>query len=65
MLSIKEVLVMARSVNVNFRMDEQMKKNVEDILAGLRSRCINGIDRLTYKVLDDIIVILACKGHYE
>lgn len=31
MLSIKEVLVMARSVNVNFRMDEQLKKNVEDI----------------------------------
>lgn len=31
MLIIKEVLVMARSVNVNFRMDEQLKKNVEDI----------------------------------
>ena len=24
---------------------------------------INGTDRLTYKVLDDMIVILACKGH--
>ena len=24
-------MVMARSVNVNFRMDEQLKKNVEDI----------------------------------
>ena len=34
-------------------------------LAGLWSRRINGTDRLTYKVLDDIIVILACKGHYE
>lgn len=34
-------------------------------LAGLWSRRINGADRLTYKVLDDIIVILACKGHYE
>ena len=26
-----EVLIMATSVNVNFRMDEQLKKNVEDI----------------------------------
>ena len=34
-------------------------------LSGLWSRRINGADRLTYKVLDDIIVILACKGHYE
>ena len=34
-------------------------------LAGLWSRRINGTDRLTYKVLDDIIVILACKGYYE
>ncbi len=34
-------------------------------LAGLWSRRINGTDRLTYKVVDDIIVILACKGHYD
>lgn len=34
-------------------------------LAGLWSRRINGTDRLTYKVLGDVLVILACKGHYE
>ncbi len=34
-------------------------------LAGLWSRRINGTDRLTYKVVNDIIVILACKGHYD
>lgn len=33
-------------------------------LSGLWSRRINDMDRLTYKVLDDMIVILACKGHY-
>lgn len=34
-------------------------------LSGLWSRRINDTDRLTYKVMDDMIVILACKGHYE
>lgn len=34
-------------------------------LSGLWSRRINDTDRLTYKVQDDMIVILACKGHYE
>ena len=33
-------------------------------LSGLWSRRINDMGRLTYKVLDDMIVILACKGHY-
>jgi len=31
-------------------------------LTGLWSRRINDIDRLTYKVIGDVIVILACKG---
>ncbi|HBA49718.1 MAG TPA: hypothetical protein DCZ91_18365 [Lachnospiraceae bacterium] len=26
---------------------------------------INDTDRLTYKIIGDIIVILACKGHYD
>lgn len=34
-------------------------------LSGLWSRRINETDRLTYKVQDDMIVILACKGHYN
>lgn len=34
-------------------------------LSGLWSRRINDTDRLTYKVVGDIIVILACKGHYD
>lgn len=34
-------------------------------LSGLWSRHVNDTDRLTYKVLDDMVVILACKGHYE
>ena len=31
-------------------------------LSGLWSRRINDTDRLTYKVVGDVIVILACKG---
>ena len=34
-------------------------------LSGLWSRRINDTDRLTYKVTDDMIIILACKGHYD
>lgn len=34
-------------------------------LAGLWSRRINDTDRLTYKVVEDMIVIVACKGHYD
>ncbi len=34
-------------------------------LTGLWSRRISDIDRLTYKVVEDVIVILACKGQYE
>ena len=34
-------------------------------LSGLWSRRINDTDRLTYKVVGDMIVILACKGHYD
>lgn len=34
-------------------------------LSGLWSRRINGTDRLTYKIIEDVIVILACKGHYD
>ena len=33
-------------------------------LTGLWSR-INDTDRLTYKVVGDMIVILACKDHYD
>lgn len=34
-------------------------------LSGLWSRRINDVDRLTYKIDGDIVVILACKGHYN
>lgn len=34
-------------------------------LAGLWSRRINDTDRLTYKVMENMIVILACRGHYD
>ena len=34
-------------------------------LAGLWSRRINNSDRLTYKLVGDVLVILACKGHYD
>ena len=34
-------------------------------LSGLWSRRINDTDRLTYKVMEDMIIILACKGHYN
>ena len=40
---------------------EPLKHN----LSGLWSRRINDVDRLTYTVLNDMIVILACKGHYD
>lgn len=34
-------------------------------LAGLWSRRINGEHRLVYLIEDDLLVILACKGHYD
>ncbi len=34
-------------------------------LAGLWSRRINGADRLTYCLKNDVLVIVGCKGHYE
>lgn len=34
-------------------------------LTGLWSRRINETDRLTYKLVNDVLVILACKGHYD
>ena len=34
-------------------------------LTGLYSRRINDKDRLVYKLEDDYIVILQCKGHYK
>lgn len=34
-------------------------------LSGLWSRRINETDRLTYKLVGDLLVILACKGHYD
>lgn len=32
---------------------------------GRWSRRINDIDRLVYRVTDDAIIILQCKGHYD
>lgn len=29
------------------------------------SRRINGSDRLTYYLQDNVIIIISCKGHYE
>ena len=34
-------------------------------LTGLYSRGINDKDRLVYKIENDFIVILQCKGHYS
>ena len=34
-------------------------------LSGLYSRRINDKDRLVYKLENDFIVILQCKGHYK
>lgn len=34
-------------------------------LPGLWSHRINDTDRLTYKVVEDMVVILAYKGHYD
>ena len=34
-------------------------------LSGLWSRRINEEDRLTYKLVGDVLVILACKSHYD
>lgn len=34
-------------------------------LSGLWSRRINGTDRLVYYLLDDMLVIVSCKGHYD
>ena len=34
-------------------------------LSGLWSRRINDTDRLTYKLVDDVLVILGCRGHYD
>ena len=34
-------------------------------LSGLWSRRINDTDRLVYKVMENMIVILACKEHYK
>lgn len=34
-------------------------------LSGLWSRRINGEHRLVYLIEDDLLVILACKGHYD
>ena len=34
-------------------------------LTGLYSRRINDKDRLVYKIENDFIIILQCKGHYS
>ena len=34
-------------------------------LSGMWSRRISDEDRLIYKIVDDALVILACKGHYS
>lgn len=34
-------------------------------LSGLWSRRINGTDRLTYYMENDILIIVSCKGHYD
>lgn len=34
-------------------------------LSGLWSRRINETDRLVYCLLNDVLVILSCKGHYN
>ncbi len=40
---------------------EPLKHN----LSGLWSRCMNDVDRLTYFLKDDILIIISCKGHYD
>ena len=34
-------------------------------LSGMWSRRINEKDRLIYEVINDMIIVLQCKGHYE
>lgn len=40
-------------------------KKLTNNLSGLYSRRINDKDRLVYKLENDFIVILQCKGHYK
>ena len=34
-------------------------------LSGLWSRRIDDVNRLVYRVVDDVLEIASCKGHYE
>ena len=34
-------------------------------LSGFWSRRIDGANRLVYRVVDDVLEIVSCKGHYE
>ena len=34
-------------------------------LSGYWSRRIDGVNRLVYLVEDEVVVIMACKGHYD
>ena len=42
-----------------------MPEKLTNNLTGLYSRRINDKDRLVYKLENDFIVILRCKGHYS
>ena len=40
---------------------EQLKGN----LSGYSSKRINEFNRLVYKIEDDVVIIIQCKGHYD
>ena len=55
---IKEI---QRDVYDGIGKPEPLKGN----LAGWWSRRIDGFNRIVYKEVDGVIIIAACKGHYE
>lgn len=38
---------------------------LKDNLSGFYSRRIDDVHRLVYRVVDDVIEVASCKGHYE
>lgn len=63
--SFKQINKLIKDIDRNKNIGIGHPEALKGELSGFYSRQINKKDRLVYRIIDDTIEILSCKGHYN
>ena len=63
--TIKRINALLKDIERNYFNGIGKPEPLKGELSGFWSRRINDTDRLTYRINNDILEILSCRGHYD